>query len=195
MRTPSRSHHILALRLPGNVERVVNDLRSELYNLTAATSTQALPPILPLAYVSPGTSEETVGLLPQTEIAPLQVGPIGPHDETHGKTLVLRIEMEELWREWLRGFVAKPAPRGMPVPLAGVFLGGTDLADSWSSFSARDERRRFEDLRSALPKRLTVLQVELLSIHTRASGRWWDDIDWEIPWSKRIKLRGQIVTI
>ncbi len=191
MGTPSRSHHILTLRLPGNVERVVNDLRSELYSLTAAISTQALPPILPLAYVGPDTGSETISLLPQTDIPPLRIGPIG----TCNETLVLKVEMDRLWNEWLRGFAAAPAPHGMPVPLAGIFLGGTDLVDYWSNSSSRDDWLSLTDRSGGLPKRLSVVHVELMSLQTRTSDAWWDHLDWEFRWSKRIKLRGQAVTI
>ena len=197
MGTPSCRHHILTLRLPGNVEHVVNDLRSEFYSLTAAVSTQALPPVLPLAYVSQDTRSEAVSLLPQTEISPLHVGPLGTHDET----LVLKVEMESLWNEWLRGLVATPAPRGMPAPLAGIFLGGPDLlgspnvADHWPSSSDRDDWRSLADRSIGLPKRLSVLHVELISLQTQTPGAWWDHLDWEILWSKRIKLRGQRVAI
>lgn len=191
MGTPSRSHHLLTLRLPGNVERVVNNLRSELYSLTAAVSTQALPPILPLAYVPPDTGSETISLLPQTGIPPLHIGPIG----TCNETAVLEVEMDRLWNEWLRGFAAGPAPHGMPAPLAGIFLGGTDLVDYWTNSSSRDGWLSLIDRSSSLPKRLSVIHLEFMSLQIQASGTWWDHLDWEVLWSKRIKLRGQVVAI
>lgn len=191
MGTPSHSYHILTLRLPGNVERIVNDLRSELYSLTAAISTQALPPILPLAYVGPDIGSEIVSLLPQTEIPPLHIGPIG----TCNETLILKVEMNHLWNEWLRGFAAGPAPHGMPAPLAGIFLGGTDLVDYWSNSSSRDDWLSLIDRSGGLPKRLSVVHIELMSLQTRTSDTWWDHLDWELRWSERIKLRGQAVTI
>ena len=168
MGTPSRTHWILTLRLPGNVERVVNDLRSELYSLTLATSTHAIPPVLPIAYVPHGTQSETVGPLPQTEITPLHVGPIDTQDET----LVLTVEMNDRWCEWLRGLDVQPAPRGMPVPLGGIFLGGSDLAGRWSSSSVRERGLSFLDRLTGLPKRLSVLHVELMSLRTSASSTW-----------------------
>lgn len=192
MGAPSCRHHILTLRLPGNVERVVNDLRSAFYSLTGAVSTQALPPVLPLAYVPRDTRAEAVGRLPQTEITPLHVGPVG----THGETLVLTVEMEDLWYEWLRGFVGKPGPRGMPAPFAGIFLGGPDLLGSpnlvnhRAGSSNRDDWWSLVDQSISLPKRLSVLHVELMSLQTQAPDAWWDHLDWEILWSKRIKLRG-----
>ncbi len=191
MGTPSRSHHLLTLRLPGNVERVVNNLRSELYSLTAAVSTQALPPILPLAYVPPDTGSETINLLPQTGIAPLHIGPIG----TCNETVVLEVEMDRLWNQWLRGFAASPAPHGMPAPLTGIFLGGTDLVDHWTNSPSRDGWLSLIDRSGGLPKRLSVVHVELMSLQTRTSDMWWNHLDWEVLWSKRIKLRGQVVAI
>ena len=195
MGTPSRCHHILTLRLPGNVERVVNDLRSEFYLLTPATSTQALPPILPLAYLTEDTGSDAVGLLPQTDMAPLQIGAIGRSGEAGHETLVLEVAMGDSWSEWLRSFVTIPTPPGMPVPLAGLFLGGSDLADYWSSSSESAEVESIRNLSDESQMRLSVLHVELLSLQTRASGAWWDHLDWKILWSKRIKLRGQTVTI
>jgi len=195
MGTPSGSHHILALRLPGNVERIVNDLRSEFYRLTPATSTQALPPILPLAYLAEDTGSDSVSPLPQTEIVPLQIGGIGRSGDAGHETLVLEVAMADSWSEWLRGFATIPAPRGMPVPLAGLFLGGSDLVDYWSGSSQSAELEFIRSLSDKLRMRLSVLHVELVSLQIPASGAWWDHLDWEILWSKRIKLRGQTVTI
>jgi hypothetical protein len=186
MGTSNDVHHILTLRLPGNVERIINDLRSEMYRRSGAASTQGIPSVIPLAYVSPNTRRDLVDNLPQTEIPPLWIGSI----EAHGDTLVVAVEMDDPWSEWLNGIAAEPAPPGMPVPFSGVFLGGPDLLERSSGAPILSDWLSSAVPAGRMPKRLAVLSVELIRLETGPATTWWTHLDWEVLWSKRIKLHG-----
>jgi hypothetical protein len=186
MGTPNDVYHILTLRLPGNVERVVNDLRSLIHHETAAASTQGIPSVIPLAYVSPNTRRELVATLPQTEIPPLQIGRM----EIHNDTLVLCTVMDDHWNRWLENVATAPPPPGMPAPCSGVFLGGPDSLGQSAGARTRSEWELTATPANRMPKRLAVLNVELMKLTTGTTAEWWRNLDWKVLWSKRIKLRG-----
>lgn len=198
MGTRQSTRHLVCLRLPGNVEREVNRLRQVMFRESGAASTQAIPPILPLAYSDGALPDDAVGRLPQTEILPLAIGP----PVLHASTVVLHVPMDARWSAWIESSglagTAGPPPDaeeigGWPAPLRGVFLGASDLADQWTSLEkriARDPERR---ALASVPERVRVVNVALLTVRTSSPVYWWQDVEWQIEWTVRIKLRGQAV--
>ena len=120
---------VLVLRAPGNVERVLNLIRTELFRQTGAASSQCFPPFLPLAYVEPEVDIAITEILPQTSMAPLTVGPVMA---TKG-TLHVDTEIESGWSEMLDGITTVLCPPGLPEPCSGFFLGAQDLVCGWTA--------------------------------------------------------------
>lgn len=166
--------------MPGNVERLFGDLRAELFRVTGAISTQALPPLLPLAYIPAIPAPETFPPLPQEQTPPLKLGAREPA----GDTLVSAVRFPEVWRSWLSSLPQSEAPDGLPVPLAGVFLGARD------ALAALDARLPDDAPVPGLPGQLTVMHLQVIRVLPEVGREWWLSVDWEAVWSKRIKLRG-----
>ena len=80
MPVAQKHHSLLLLRLPGNVEREIYQLKNDILRKTGAVSTQ-MPPILPIADVHAELTDSAVDTLSQREIRPVRFGPIA---ETNG---------------------------------------------------------------------------------------------------------------
>lgn len=170
-------HLLLCLGLPGNVERKLADLRMQIFKETGACSSQALPPVIPLCYLRSSCEAEVVELLPQEQIPPIEIGKVA---HKHG-TVVISTHLAPAWKRWLANLECRDAPHEMPVPLAGIFLAATDARDSTDRTTVAPE--------AALPHHLAVAKVELIAVSV-SDDPWWMSVDWEVMWSKRIKLRG-----
>jgi len=175
----SRTTLAIVLRAPGNVERELNVIRDGLFRTTLAVSTQALPPVFPVAYVDREVARESTDLIPQTRIPPIPLDGL----RVCGAGVVVSATLTAPWEEFLEGIDLTEASAGFPPTGCGFFLGSTDLAAAWPTI------RDGPELGRTLPGRLSVLNVELMSIRV---GRdpWWSEIDWEVCWSRRLKLRG-----
>jgi hypothetical protein len=180
---------VVALRLPGNVERTVNRIRNELFRATGATSTQSIAPVIPLAYVDPGTQADLVDSLRQSDTPPFPVGEVRENAEA----LSIAVEWSGGWEEFLAELPSESVPSGMPAPRLGIFLGARDLVDGWNDLPKTLRDEAISGIMQDLPVRLTVLHIELHSLMITARN-WWEDLDWKVIWSRRVKLRGQSVT-
>jgi hypothetical protein len=100
-------------------------------------------------------------------------------------SVVMSAWLEAAWKTWASRFQEAPAPPGMPGPLRGFVLGSTDLAATPNHVLVSSQ----EDLEAQLPKRLAVVHVEFIQVEYR-SEPWWHDVQWTIPWSRRVKFRG-----
>lgn len=192
---------MLILRLPGNVEAQVNSFRMQLFGETSAVSTQALPPVIPLARLSRPVEGSVVDTLPQTELQPLAVG------ETRrvSETLVIHVAFPDGWKRWLSNQgvgllhhapdASRDQPKGplpgqppglaarLPPALAGIFLGDSDLVQALHGLPLPERP-------GGIARQLQVVHVELLALTLPAVGEWWSELDWEVRWSRRVKLRG-----
>lgn len=196
MQKPRPVFNLLALRLPGNVERDVNNYRTRLFEVTGAASTFALPPVIPLVYTNPDLPDDVVDRLPQTELGPLSFGRVGTEDGS----AFLAVKLEPRWSAWVNSVPQTDVPKlqGVPVPGSGVFLGSADLVAAIAEAETEDRAHTERDKAPAppvMPGQQKVLHVELLIVTADPGERWWETLDWSIPWSRRVKLRGQTVTV
>ncbi len=172
-----RRHLLLSLRLPGNVERTLSDLQMQIFKATGACSSQALPAFIPLAYLDDRCDADIVSLLPQEEMAAVEVGELTPCQDT----VVFTASLSDAWERWLSNLRRAPSPSGMPMPGCGVFLAATD-AVTWTAAGQVSA--------AAMPHHLTVMKIELIDLTVADDDEWWQNVEWEALWSKRIKLRG-----
>ena len=175
MEVAPKHHSLLLLRLPGNVERDVYQIKNEILRDTGAVSTQ-IPAILPISDVREDLADTAVDTLPQREIPPLQLGPI---TETNG-FIVVSAALSESFAGWMID-VATGATASNPI---------VDHLPGFLIASATDvslEECRLPDIQ--LPLRATVLSVENWSIEVEGDP-WWLSYSWRVAWSRRIKLRG-----
>lgn len=188
---PSRgTTHVVVLRAPGNVERELNQIRSQLFGATGAVSTHALPPIFPIAYPDNKIPQEVSDNIPQTDIPPASIGRI--HADNRACSMEANIALPEsrpthTWTTYL-GIGHAQIPPEFPHPLSGFFLGAADLANAFNQ-DGRDLAAELDP--GPLPKRIAVFAVELISVSWGAAP-WWTSVDWNVVWSRRIKLRGTI---
>ena len=163
--------------------------RSDLFQMTGAVSCQSIAPVIPLAYVPENTAEGLVDHIPQREIPPMGIGQIA----WSAQAMSAAVDWAIAWRSVLVECSVLAAPPGLPPPLTGIFLGGPDAAEAWEELPVQDREHSRERWESTMPGQVAVLHVELLVLHFGNRNRWWDEVDWEVRWSRRIKLRGQTV--
>jgi len=182
---------ILAITPPGSMERVVSDLRGELYRLWGAVSALALPPLLPLCPWPLALSRpESAAIL--GEVA-------GPLSFTLERFDLLRgylyLAVGSPGLEGLRGRIeaalgsAARSPAGSPRPelfplYSGFLLAGPDLAQPTEELSRRvsiPEQRRFGSY---------GLSVYRIRSHATPE-RWWDQVSWEEEAHVPVKRSGR----
>jgi hypothetical protein len=154
-----------------------NDLSMEIFVATGAVSTQALPPIIPLAYLDREPDPDTWQTIPQENAPPITPGEL----QTVEQTLVCGASLAPAIQAWANDQASAPSPPAMPVPLAGIFLGAADAAAGTPDGVSPPPR---------MPDRIRVVNLVFMEISTAAGTQWWTELDWTVRWSKRLKLRG-----
>jgi hypothetical protein len=182
---------ILAITPPGSMERVLSDLRGELYRVWGPVSALALPPLLPLARWPLGLSgTESAAVL--GEVACPLAFELERYERTEGY-LFLSVGCPGL--EGLRrrlddalGVAARdpdPVPRPDLFPLRpGFLLAGPDLSCSVEEVSSR--------LAIPAERRFGSYGMSVYRVRTHAPPqRWWDQVSWEEEAHVPVKRSGR----
>jgi len=180
-----RSHHLLALRAPGNVERDLHEIQLNILAETGASSAQALPPMIPLEYPANLPEVSVCDLVAWRDLPPLELA--RPVAEPAGLRLSVAIPLP--LTEWAGRVAGSRSRRGHPQigPAlylgAGFYLSGPD----GSSLPAEKLKTWCEPLRGVF---LRSVSVELMHVRTAEPPEWWESVDWSVLWKRWIKLRG-----
>jgi hypothetical protein len=176
-----RVHVLAAVIPPGSVEAELGRLQAGIFSAHGLLSAQALPPLLPLAFLPMGTAP--AGLLPSMEkavAAPWRVRVRG-YLWAEG-FLYLSVDSGGMWTalraEALAGCGAEPP--GFFPPREGFFLGCGEATD--------EQRASVHPPASELV--FTSAELALFRIETpRVDGQWWRELYWETI--DRKPLRGR----
>ena len=174
-------HYLLALRLPGNVERTLGALQQTVFERSGALSSQALPPIIPVC----GLIEPCRPVLTFAgRSAAVELGlPFYA-----GTSLCMPTGIRE------NAFLpdGRCATRTLPPPLLHarnlVWLAGTDregLPDETGLLDALTEQWKAFHPAEAHRVRIRTVRVQVLAVRTNAD---LSRVDWETIESRHIRL-------
>jgi len=174
-------HLLVAVIAPGSIEAMVSRLQAGIFSEHGLASAQALPPLVPVAFLSPGA--RTRGLLEKLErgaSAPWRMRMNGLH--WAGGVLYLGIESGGLW-SMLRARaldLSGAEPAGLFAVSEGFCLGCAEATDA--------HRARI------CPKppeaAFTSADIALLLITAHGGpGAWWRSVSWEA--TEQRPLRGR----
>ena len=174
-------HLLVALVAPGSVEATVGRLQISLFAAHGLVSAQALPPLIPVSFVTPGAAAR--GLLSELDhciSAPWRIRVTGT--QWVGGSLYLGVDSAGAWAA-LRNR-AQELCGAEPLPLfaaaEGFFLGCTEAAP------VEHDRIRLEPPAGTF----TSCAIALVRIETAHTGEgWWREVYWEIAEQKPLRGR------
>ena len=166
-------YHLVALTLPGNQTRQLEELKGRLFREAGLASARTLEPLVPLYWCE----ERGAAQLPHRSTlrlgAPLHLGRF----ETRDGLILLTIHPQEVLESLgtqLERMISRSS-RTLFAPQFGIFMAHTE------GLSSRELRRLCEDMDGAVPAAtVRALSVSLLRISVRGEQeRFWHRLSWE----------------
>ncbi|MGA2639833.1 MAG: hypothetical protein ABSG21_02880 [Spirochaetia bacterium] len=175
---------LAALFAPGSIESEVGKVQAALFSRHGLASAQALPPLIPIAFLDAARSEKDLLREMNAAVSP------GWRIRLTGSAwvdghLYACVESGGVWRSLrARAVEISGAGKGCLFPAAeGFYLGCGDVPS--------EEKSR---IRPAVPeKSFTSGTIALLTIHAALDGAdWWQELSWEVLEER--PLRGRKAT-
>ena len=172
---------LAAILPPGNMERVIADLKRSIARVCAAISPFALPPLVPFAYVDAALDLQGFARRLQRSMPRLHCS-IGEFDVTPEGLYLSIVDRcfeaaEAIARHALGG--AHSAQEGPIALRSAIYLGAMDVVEY------ADDILRLVELPGE--NRFGGYRVSVLLVRSRGGERWWEQVWWKEMVSVPIK--------
>ena len=173
---------LAALFAPGSIESEVGRAQDAVFSRYGAASTQAFPPLIPVAFLDPSLADRSLLREMSQAIAPgwrmrlVGSGWIGGH-------LYALVDSAGAWAELRRSVIARCAEgRGLFPPAEGFYLGcGEAPAETRALIEAPVPALSFGSA-----------TIVLMKIFASEGPEWWRSISWEVFEERPLRGRKQL---